>query len=165
MEALVIVIRLMGLESRANEFTGANPFTDTPDWGRDFAAFAYSEGIAFGVGGGQFAPNRYVTYQEFTAFLLRVLGYSESNGDFAFAQALNKAVEVGLYSSNQRNVAANATQFTRADTVVSMVNALMTNSRGTTTRLIDRLVADDVISRGAANRFIAEATRVMPFLN
>jgi len=137
MEALTLVVRLMGLEARANAFSGANPFSDTPEWGRNIAVFAYNEGITSGIGGREFAPNRLVTYQEFTAFLLRVLGYSEAHGDFLFDNTLNKATEVGLYSTRQMNIVNNTAQFLRADTTLSMVNALLTSSKDTNTRLID----------------------------
>jgi hypothetical protein len=45
-----------------------------------------------------FAPDRPLTYQEPTTFLLRVLGYCGSSGDFAYAQALSKAIQASLYS-------------------------------------------------------------------
>ena len=163
MEALTLVIRLMGLESRANEFAGPNPFNDTPDWGQRIASFAYSEGITVGVGGGLFMPERLVTYQEFTVFLLRTLGYSENNGDFLFEQALNKAVDINLYSSRQRNIHSNAAQFLRSDAVVSMVSALQTNTRNTGTMLIDTLVASNVITREAADRFIIDVSQIKRF--
>jgi len=163
MEALTLVVRLMGLEARANAFSGTNPFSDTPEWGRHIAAFAYSEGITSGIGGREFAPHRLVTYQEFTAFLLRILGYSETHGDFLFDNTLNKATEVGLYSTHQMNIVSNSAQFLRADTTLSMVNALLTSSKDTNTRLIDVLVVSNVISRGEADRFIADVGRVIQF--
>ena len=79
LEALALIIRLMGLEKDAFAFTGANRFTDVPGWGERYAAYGYHIGITVGVNDERtlFAPNRQVTAHEFTTFLLRVLGYSE----------------------------------------------------------------------------------------
>ena len=155
MEALTLVIRLMGLEESALSYVGSNPFDDTPDWGSSIAAFAYNEGITAGIGDGLFAPDRMVTHHEFVTFLLRVLGYSELNGDFLFELSLDKAVNVDLFSENQRNIQAGTDQYLRSDTVLNMVNALLTNTKGSNANLIDALVADNVISGEAANRFVS----------
>jgi len=160
MESLVLVIRLMGLEEKAQGFTGTNPFTDTPDWGDRFAAFAYSEGITAGVSDTEFASDRLVTFQEFTAFALRVLGYSEKNGDFRYERALNQAYVTGLYSASHVQAVNNAGRYLRAYAVVSMVDALHTNMKGADTRLIDKLAADDVIDQEAADDFIIEVAKV-----
>jgi len=161
MEALTLVIRLMGLEDRALEYTGPCPFGDTPDWGSRIVAFAFNEGITAGTGDGLFIPDRCVTYQEFTAFLLRALGYFETNGDFTFCQALDKAVDVGLFCESQRNIQENVEQYLRADTVLNMVNALLTNTNGTNTSVLDSLVANNVISRQAAERFMVQIGHIM----
>jgi len=163
MEALALVIRLMGLEESALAFTGHNPFGDTPDWGLRIAAFAYNEGITAGIGDGIFAPDRLVTLQEFTAFLLRVLGYSEMNGDFLFEYALDKTVAVGLYSESQRDIQEGSEQYLRSDVVLNMVNALLANTKDSNTSLLDTLVADNVICGQAADRFISHVGDVMPF--
>jgi len=161
MEALALIIRLMGLEEQANTYSGANPFNDTPEWGQNLAAFAYSQGITVGVGNGQFGSDRPVTHQEFTAFLLRVIGFSEAQGDFNFEGTLSKSVEVGLFSANQANMMANAPQFLRSDSVLSMTNALLTYTNDSDAMLIDTLVESNVITREAANSFIADATSVL----
>jgi len=163
MEALALVIRLMGLEAQANTYIGSNPFNDTPEWGRNLVAFAYSQGITAGIGNGEFAADRPVTHQEFTAFLLRIIGFSEAQGDFNFEGTLGKSVEVGLFSVNQAGMMNNASQFLRSDAVLSMTNALMTNTNDTDAMLIDTLVSNNVISREAANAFIADVNRVLRF--
>jgi hypothetical protein len=76
-DALVLIIRLLGREEAALSFDGINPFTDTPDWASKYLAYAYDQGITLGVSATQFAPDLNVTLQEFTTFILRVLGYHE----------------------------------------------------------------------------------------
>jgi len=161
MEALALVVRMMGLEESALAFTGHNPFGDTPDWGSRIAAFAYNEGITAGIGEGLFAPDRLVTYQEFSVFMLRVLGYSEMNGDFLFERALDKTVNIGLYSENQRSIQERTDQYLRSDVVLNMVNALLTSTNDSNTSLLDTLVADNVICGQAAERFAAQIEELL----
>jgi hypothetical protein len=161
-EALAIVVRLMGLEEKANAYTGLNPFTDTPAWGDRIAAYAYQQGITVGINNAHtlFAPDRNVTYQEFTAFLLRVLGYFEKSGDFAYEQALDKAIDVTLFALRERQLISSASEYLRADAVIGMVDALLTKTKASDKRLIDKLISDGVIRQEAANSFISSVTAV-----
>ena len=43
MEALIMLIRLLGEESEALSCTAYQPFTDVPDWALPYAAYAYSK--------------------------------------------------------------------------------------------------------------------------
>jgi hypothetical protein len=162
MEALAIVIRLLSLEQKANAFTGTNPFTDTPAWGDRIVAYAYNQGITVGVNNEHtlYAPNRYVTYQEFTAFLLRTLGYAEKNGDFAYAQTIDKALEVTLFNTRERQYFSSVAQYLRADAVIGMVNALQTRIKSSDKRLIDKLIADGIIRQEAANSYISNVVAI-----
>ena len=157
-QALVLVIRLLGLQDEAMAYDGPAQFSDVPDWATKYASFGYAEGITVGVNDEHtlFAPNRQVTFQEFTAFLLRVLGYYEKNGDFQYDQTLAEAVQVGLYTSSTESSLSADAPFLRGDAVVAMVNALMTyikNSKDT--MLIDTLVSERVFSQSMANAFEA----------
>ena len=40
-QALILTIRLLGLEDEALAFDGENPFTDVPCWAVPYAAFGY----------------------------------------------------------------------------------------------------------------------------
>ncbi|MDR1639481.1 MAG: hypothetical protein LBT59_07290, partial [Clostridiales bacterium] len=155
-ESLAFIIRLLGLEKEAQAYTGPNPFKDVPDWGARYAAFAYSRGITFGVDSAHtlFDSDRPITLQEFTAFLLRVLKYTENGGDFAFGQTLDMAVKVGLY----REKPDNKSSILRGDAVLSMTEALLTKQKSTNKRLIDTLVDSRVITKSAADAFIKSVT-------
>jgi hypothetical protein len=97
-QALALVIRLMGLEEKAEGHAGGNPFKDVPEWGAGYAGLAYEMGLAAGVDEQHtlFAPDRLSTPQEFCAFLLRALQYFERDNDFAFAESVRKAADVGI---------------------------------------------------------------------
>ncbi|MDR2749050.1 MAG: MoaF N-terminal domain-containing protein [Clostridiales bacterium] len=156
MEALAFVLRLQGLEAEATAFSGANPFTDTPDWGKSLAAFAYSKGITFGVNDAHslFDPNSPITYQQFTAFLLRVLGYQENSGDFKYEDALKKAVDIKMYSETEVGAINRSSIYRRAQAVLSMADSLVTTKKGSEKRLLDLLVDSGIVTKEAASAFL-----------
>jgi len=154
LEALALVIRLMGLQNEAIAFTGDNRFTDVPGWGNHYVAFGYSIGITVGVNEERtlFAPNRQVTTHEFTTFLLRVLGYSEADGDFIFEEAMQKASIIGFFSPF--GIARISTDnFLRDHAVHAMANALLTQPKGSNEYLLYRLANQGVYSREDADWF------------
>ena len=155
-EALALVLRLMGLETEADAYTGACAFTDVPDWGVKYAAYAYNAGITAGVNDTHtlFAPDRQATFHEFTAFLLRVLGYTEANGDFQYDQAIQKASSVGLFSPYDIT-AMNTADFLRGDAVLVMSDALVTNRKDVDRTLLYMLIDKGVISKADAEWFLS----------
>jgi hypothetical protein len=156
MEALAFVLRLQGLEAEATAFAGANPFTDTPDWGKSLAAYAYSKGITFGVNDAHtlFDPNSPVTYQQFTAFLLRVLGYQESSGDFKYEDAIKKAVGINMYSEIEVSAINRSSAYRRAQAVLSMADSLVTPKKNSEKKLLDLLVDSGIVTKEAASAFL-----------
>jgi hypothetical protein len=151
LEALAIIIRLLGLEKTALAYVGSNPFDDVPAWGNRYVAYAYNAKITAGVGATDFEPGRGVTRREFTAFLLRGLGYSEKNGDFKYENALQKSVVIGLYDSKGIEDAA---AYLRGDAALAMTEALFTKIKGSQKTLLDSLVESKTVTRAAALEFI-----------
>ena len=154
LQAIILTIRLLGLENAAHNFTGANPFEDVESWSVHYAAFAFSEGITAGISATEFAPNRLITFHEFTVFLLRVLGFDDRAGDFIFAEAIQKAVEIGMFNNLQaENFSADV--FLRVGAVSVMSYALLvyaSDSAGT--MLIDILFLNDVITEAQRDTFV-----------
>jgi hypothetical protein len=146
----------MGLEEEALKSSGGR-FKDVPDWGRPYAEYAYRIGLTAGVDeeGTLFAPDRIVTLQEFTTFLMRVLGYYEKSGDFSFEGALAKAVEVGLYTDKEAASLGSAEDgCSRSGAVVSMSLALVAKSKGSNEMLIDSLVEKNVVTDDGKAAFL-----------
>ena len=102
-----------------------------------------------------FDPGRPVTVREFTAFLMRVLGYSDrEGGDFLYAETLARAVEVSLYSDALLDNISGG-PFLRGYAVTAMVSALLANIKDDDDMLlIDTLVESEVVTRDDANAFI-----------
>jgi len=156
LEALVIVIRLLGFEDKARAFRGTNPFMDVTNWGGRYVAFGFAGGITVGTNNDNtlFAPDRLVTYQELTAFLLRILKYSEVKGDFEFRDALKKAYLIEMYPA----ICQNKDRILFDDAALSMVQALLTRLNASENRLIDILVELGAISQADADSFIKAVT-------
>ncbi|MDR1640895.1 MAG: Ig-like domain-containing protein, partial [Clostridiales bacterium] len=154
-EALAIVIRLMGLEDKALSFSGTNPFTDVPEWGTKYAGFAYSIGLAAGVNEAHtlFDSSKPVTAQQFTAFMLRVLGYYELNGDFAHSNSVTKGAEAGIILESRKP--APTSELARGEAVVIMARTLMAYQRSTYIRFIETLVSSGKITKDEASEFLA----------
>ena len=65
MEALIMLIRLLGEEKEALSCTASFPFTDIPDWAEPYAAYGYSKGYTNGVDAKHFGPNNTVSAAQF----------------------------------------------------------------------------------------------------
>jgi len=168
----VLTIRLLGLEREALAFAGLNPFGDVPEWGVPYVAFAFEIGLTNGISAELFGSEQLVTTQQFTTFLLRALGYSDTQDrDFTFAQALDKAIEVELYT-DELLAELSEGEFSRGDAVIAMVRALLTNVRDevdapdeegeedSPTMLIDTLVEAGLFSREDADIFVESIRRI-----
>jgi hypothetical protein len=159
MQGLAVLLRLLGDETEAAAYTGPSPFVDTPEWGANMAAYAYSKGITAGVDSTHFDPDSNMSYQQFTAFLLRALGYSEKNGDFIYANSLDKAVLINLYTQNERTRLQNGS-YQRGSMVINMTDALLCEVKGSQTTLIDQLRQEKVVDEQAAQTYKTDVSRI-----
>ena len=155
-QALTLVIRLLGEEKSAMAYGGPNPFIDVPGWGTIYAAYGYATGLTVGVDFEHtlFAADRLITLQEFSAFVLRTLGYYEKNGDFNYENAIDKAMEVGLYTKDDLDELTGE-KFLRGNAVTIMIKALQVNVNGADgVTLIEKLAKNGVFSLDDANAFL-----------
>lgn len=102
LEALVVMIRLLGAEPEANAMKNdPSVFTDVPAWGVGYANYAYANGLTKGLGNGLFGYDRLIKSNEYMTFMLRSLGYSDSIGDFTVDEANTFALENEIITSEQ----------------------------------------------------------------
>ena len=92
--AAVLLVRLAGAEP-AEPAPGTDAPAGTPDWARPSVACAISRGW---VDAGDFRPGEAVTATAWCSMLLRMVGYSDKNGDFSIAGAPVFAQHIGLVS-------------------------------------------------------------------
>lgn len=144
LESLVMILRLKGVEAEAAAFdTSSMPFKDVPDWGGPYVSYAYSNGITSGISEEVFGSNNVVTDKEFHTFILRSLGYD--NTDFAWNQSTDFMMANGMISDTyyehlQSNV------YKRAEMFKSAYIALMTPLKGQSTVLAKTISLADTNS-------------------
>lgn len=97
-QAVVMLLRLLGQEEDALAYTGRYPFTDVPEdhWARPYIAYAYACGYTSGMTFSQFGLGEPATVNMYLTFILRALGYSDTNGDFYYSGAATRAVSLGI---------------------------------------------------------------------
>ena len=127
MEALIMLIRLLGEESEALTCTAYQPFTDVPDWAEPYAAYAYAKGYTNGVEPTIFGTTMRASAEMYTEFLLRALRYS-STAQTDISNAPERAYFAGVLTSGE--VSAARICLLRADVVYLSYYALETNVNG-----------------------------------
>ena len=156
MEALIMLIRLLGEESEALTCTAYQPFTD---WALPYAAYAYSKGYTNGVGPTTFGTTMSASAEMYTEFLLRALHYS-STAQSDISNAPERAHFAGVLTTGEVS-ALRASAFLRADVVYLSYYALETNVSGGS-KLSDTLIARGVFSDAAyrASRAMVNSARI-----
>ena len=96
LEALVMLVRLLGKELEAKENNYSHPFLDVPEWGHDYVGYAYENGLTIGISENKFGADMPTTEVQFFTFALRALGYDDKKGDFKWTESKEKAATLGL---------------------------------------------------------------------
>lgn len=114
-QALIMLIRMLGEEDAALRCASPSPFKDIPydHWGRAYVAYAYEKGYTNGVEDNKFAPDRPASSAMYLEFVLRALGYS-STAQTDITTAADRALEFGVITFGER-AALNSGDFLRAD--------------------------------------------------
>ncbi|MBC8536125.1 trypsin-like peptidase domain-containing protein [Feifania hominis] len=154
-EGLVMLIRLLGAEQQATALADAEiPFTDVPAWVHGYVAYAYQNGLANGIAADKFGTDNLIDARMYTTFLLRSLGYRDTEGDFTYAKAVEFATGIGLIPSDLNARLASET-FVRGHVARMSYDALRFPCKGEQTLLVEKLERDGKLSVGMANKFIA----------
>ena len=102
-EAAIMLTRLYGAENEANaEYAAgkiAHPFTDVSAYASPYVAWLYTNGVVKGVTETAFDSQRACGLANYTAFLLRALGYQDG-ADFRYSDALSFVEAHGLKTSD-----------------------------------------------------------------
>ncbi len=145
MQALVMLIRLLGKEDEALAYSAASPFTDI-GWGKEYAAYAYDTGLTKGTGETTFSPNSPVTFLQYTTFLLRALGYTEEAADYK--NSLQNAVKLGMMEQKTAN-SVYSLSMNRGDMADLSYAALTMKLKGAEETLAEKLCSEGVFSAEA----------------
>jgi len=98
-EALVMLIRVLGKEQDALEGTWRHPFDDVPAWANSYVGYAYVNGLTNGVSATKFGSGD-ASSATYLTFVLRALGYSDASGtDFTWNDPYTLAKAVGILNN------------------------------------------------------------------
>lgn len=147
-ESIVMLLRLLGELPTAKDYGVSYNFTDVPDWASHYISYAYAMDYSAGITKYRFGSGDSVTAAQYLSFVLRALGYSDTDGDFYWETAGDFAVKIGLIT--QRENEAFKTSFRRDEMVLVSYRALSTSLKGSSQRLVDKLAALGVVSAADA---------------
>lgn len=143
-QALIMLIRLLGEEQAALACTSKHPFTDVPAWCEPYVAYAYEKGYSNGVGGNQFGTTMASSAAQYTEFILRALGYS-STATTEIADAPERALSAGVITAGEC-AALKEGAFLRADVVYLSYYALSAQRSGSAEALSTQLIRAGVFT-------------------
>ena len=138
-------MHLAGAEQAAAADNWLAGFRDVPASIAQEVNYAARQGWITGVTATAFRPDAALTANAWSAFLLRMLGYSDKAGDFTIADAAGFAQRIGLFP-----IAYTGT-LTQGDLSEMAADALSFSYRDGSATVIGRLVSQGTVSRAAAN--------------
>ena len=152
-EAGAMLVRLLGAEDEALAMEAYTaPFTDVRDWAKPYVQYLYDHGLTNGTGADTYGASDPCTAQQYAAFLLRALGYTDGEGgDFAYADALDFAGQLGVVNP----YTCDASNFLRDHVAAMSYTALATAPKSGEADLLTKLVAEGAIAdaRGIDRQF------------
>ncbi|HOR86596.1 MAG TPA: hypothetical protein PLL98_08925 [Bacillota bacterium] len=141
LEALVMLLRLLGKGSEAKVYSGACPFIDVPSWGQPYVAYAYDNGLTNGISQTKFGMGE-ASCAMYLTFVLRALGYSDAGGaDFTWNDPFTLAANKKIMPEG-----VDTKEFWRADVVAVSYAALYAAKKGGTQTLSESLVVQGVFT-------------------
>lgn len=148
-EAVVMLIRMLGKEDEALNGNWSHPFTDVSPWADSFIGYAYENGLTNGISDTQFGFNNTATANMYLTFVLRSLGYSDTNNeDFSWSNPYSLASSTGILPES-----VDTETFWRADVVLVSYAALVADINGTSKKLAEKLISEGVFSAGAFSAY------------
>lgn len=142
MEAIVMLIRLLGKEQDALSNTYQYPFTDVADWADKYVGYAYENGLTYGISNTLFGSSDPIEGYTFITFVLRALGYDDTKGDFVWNDPFDFAEVCGILREN-----TDTENFMRADCAIVSYKALSASMKGKETLLSEYLIQNGVFTK------------------
>ncbi|MDA3845621.1 MAG: hypothetical protein PF505_03620 [Vallitaleaceae bacterium] len=143
-EAATMMVRILGKEEEAKAMHYEHPFTDVPTWANDYVGYMYFNKLSLGIGNDLFGSTDVVTGDSYMTFMLRALGYNDSDGDFSYLTALEFARTHNIISTSEKT-SLSAKPFLRGGMVVVSYRSLQAKLKNSQTALIDQLITDEVV--------------------
>lgn len=149
-QGLIMLIRLLGEEEAALSYSTSSPFTDVASWAAPYVAYGFEQGYTLGTGESTFSPDTVLNAKSYATFLLRALGYNDSEGDFTWDKALSFSASKNLMTTSSASLLENAV-FNRGDMADLSLAALTMPLKGSSQTLAQKLIASGVFTQEAGN--------------
>lgn len=147
-EALVMLIRLLGKDRVALSGEWSHPFSDVPGWADKYVGYAYENGLTNGISETEFGAGN-ATIQMYLTFVLRSLDYSDRGGeDFSYSEPYSLSYHTGILPDS-----VDRENFLREDVVIISYCALSAYMKNTSETLASKLVADGVFTQEDFDKF------------
>ena len=146
-EALVMLLRLLGMEETALRENRSHPFTDTAAcaWADPYIGCAYDAGLTKGQSETAFGASDPTDARTYLTFVLRALGYTEGeDADFTWSKPFPLARSLGLLPVQVRTY-----DFRRADMVSVSYAALKALCKDGSETLAESLIRTGALSAQA----------------
>lgn len=154
MEGVIILIRLLGKEAEAQQLQNLPcRFLDVPAWAIGYANYAYAENISKGVSDTLFGTNDLMTAQQYNTLLLRTIGYDDSQGDFRWNNAVDKAYDLEILAVDLAQQYESRTKYTKRDLMETSFSYLEAEFKGATGTLIGSLIDSGAVSGDLAEDY------------
>lgn len=156
-EALVMLVRLLGEEPEALKGSRACPFTDVAGWAAPYACYAYETGLTKGLSDTLFGPDEPVSSAEYLTFVLRALGYRDRSDDdlFTYDFLWDRPFALATWCKILPLEADTGT-FLRRDAVLISYAALTATLKGTGRTLAEKLTDAGAFTRAQYDGAIDE---------
>lgn len=147
-EAAAMFVKLIGKGNVAIVENNTHPFTDVSTWASPYVGYMYHMEMTNGIGNQKFGSKSKIDAKAFSVLLLKALDYSEQEGDFTYASALESLVKYNIVSNEYAQGLKKRT-FLRDDMVHLSFSALKANLKGQSKRLVDQLVENKSVLKDA----------------
>ena len=141
MQAVLIVIRLLGKGAEAAAYPKTHPFTDVPNWADSYVSYAYDKGITKGVSGTRFGTADKMGAAGYLTFMLRILGYKDSS-DFSCKLPWALASYCGILPTQ-----IDKADFLRSDLIDVTCATLYAHMKDSSLQLKDKLINEGVFTK------------------
>lgn len=136
-EAITVLVKLLGKSDEAGKGGWNIPFTDVPDWAKNFVGYAYANGLTAGTSATTFGSNDLIAASQYITFVLKALGYS-ADTDFQWDKAWELSDKLGITDGRYN---ADTKTFLRGDVFLISEAALKVKVKGTEQTLAEKLIS------------------------
>ena len=143
-EAGVMLVRLLGMESKVLRWNYPHPFKDVESWAKPYVGFLYSWRLSNGTSDTTYGSNDSISSAQFITLVLRALGYI-SGSDFQWDQSYIFSDSIGLTDGSYKADSS----FTRGDAAIILYSALKQKIDGSSVSLLTHLNSAGALKAGS----------------